>query len=90
MRNDDLPIGRLLTRREALALVGASGAALLGGAFPTSAATGAQPGCVVRPTQTEGPFFVDGSGANTMRLTFAKETDERITEGIARLAAVFA
>jgi DNA-binding transcriptional MocR family regulator len=22
-----------------------------------------------------GPFFVDGSGANTMRLTFAKETD---------------
>lgn len=37
-----------------------------------------------------GPFFVDGSGANTMRLTFAKETDERITEGIARLARVFA
>jgi protocatechuate 3,4-dioxygenase beta subunit len=60
VRNDDLPIGRLLTRREALALIGASGAALLGGAFPTSAATGAQPGCVVRPTQTEGPFFVDG------------------------------
>jgi 2-aminoadipate transaminase len=37
-----------------------------------------------------GPFFVDGSGANTMRLTFAKETDERITDGIARLARVFA
>jgi DNA-binding transcriptional MocR family regulator len=37
-----------------------------------------------------GPFFVDGSGANTMRLTFAKETDERITDGIARLAEVFA
>jgi 2-aminoadipate transaminase len=36
-----------------------------------------------------GPFFVDGSGANTMRLTFAKETDERIVEGVARLARVF-
>ncbi|MGZ5473579.1 MAG: aminotransferase-like domain-containing protein [Thermoanaerobaculia bacterium] len=36
-----------------------------------------------------GPFFVDGSGANTMRLTFAKESDERIIEGVARLAALF-
>lgn len=36
------------------------------------------------------PFFVDGSGANTMRLTFAKESDERIREGVARLARVFA
>ncbi|HYK01995.1 MAG TPA: PLP-dependent aminotransferase family protein [Thermoanaerobaculia bacterium] len=37
-----------------------------------------------------GPFFVDGSGANTMRLTFAKESDDRIREGVARLARVFA
>ena len=36
------------------------------------------------------PFFVDGSGRNTMRLTFAKESDERIRVGMARLAAVFA
>jgi DNA-binding transcriptional MocR family regulator len=36
------------------------------------------------------PFFVDGSGRNTMRLTFAKEPDARIREGIARLARVFA
>jgi len=36
-----------------------------------------------------GPFFVDGSGRNTMRLTFAKESDERIREGMARLASVF-
>jgi len=35
------------------------------------------------------PFFVDGSGADTMRLTFAKESDERIREGVARLAAVW-
>lgn len=34
------------------------------------------------------PFFVDGSGRNTMRLTFAKENDERIREGIARLAGL--
>ncbi|HYC58576.1 MAG TPA: PLP-dependent aminotransferase family protein [Thermoanaerobaculia bacterium] len=36
-----------------------------------------------------GPFFVDGSGRNTMRLTFAKESDERIREGVSRLAEVF-
>ena len=34
------------------------------------------------------PFFVDGSGRNTLRLTFAKELDGRIREGIARLARV--
>jgi 2-aminoadipate transaminase len=36
------------------------------------------------------PFFVDGSGRNTMRLTFAKESDERIRDGVARLSSVFA
>jgi 2-aminoadipate transaminase len=36
-----------------------------------------------------GPFFVNGSGRNTMRLTFAKESDERIRDGIAKLADVF-
>jgi 2-aminoadipate transaminase len=36
------------------------------------------------------PFFVDGSGRNTMRLTFAKEPDARIRDGVARLAHVFA
>jgi 2-aminoadipate transaminase len=34
------------------------------------------------------PFFVDGSGRNTMRLTFAKETEERIREGVGKLAGV--
>jgi len=34
------------------------------------------------------PFFVDGTGRNTMRLTFAKENDERIREGVGRLAGV--
>jgi 2-aminoadipate transaminase len=36
------------------------------------------------------PFFVDGSGKNTMRLTFAKETDARIRLGVGKLATVFA
>ncbi len=36
-----------------------------------------------------GPFFVDGGGKNTMRLTFAKESDERIREGVTRLAKIF-
>ncbi|HJT18472.1 MAG TPA: PLP-dependent aminotransferase family protein [Thermoanaerobaculia bacterium] len=35
------------------------------------------------------PFFVDGSGRNTMRLTFAKEPDDRIRDGIARLEMSF-
>jgi len=35
-----------------------------------------------------GPFFVDGTGSNTMRLTFAKESAERIGDGIRRLAGV--
>ncbi|MGA7615865.1 MAG: PLP-dependent aminotransferase family protein [Thermoanaerobaculia bacterium] len=35
------------------------------------------------------PFFVDGSGLETMRLTFAKEPDDRLREGIDRLARVF-
>jgi DNA-binding transcriptional MocR family regulator len=33
-------------------------------------------------------FFVDGSGANTMRLSFSLPTPERITEGVRRLAQV--
>jgi len=32
------------------------------------------------------PFFVDGSGRNTMRLTFARESDERMRSGVEKLA----
>ncbi len=31
------------------------------------------------------PFFVDASGANTLRLAYSKETPEKITEGIEKL-----
>src|SRR5213593_1573507 len=61
--DDDLPRGRLVSRREALALIGASGVVLLVGATPGRAqapTTGApRPSCVARPQQTEGPFFVE-------------------------------
>ncbi|HEX5715914.1 MAG TPA: intradiol ring-cleavage dioxygenase [Thermoanaerobaculia bacterium] len=55
MQNDDYTTGQVLTRREALALLAVAGCSLLVGRSPASA----QPVCVVRPEQTEGPFFVD-------------------------------
>ena len=60
--DDDIAFGRLLTRREALALIGASGAALLAGTTPGRAQVppgSPRPSCVARPQQTEGPFFVE-------------------------------
>jgi protocatechuate 3,4-dioxygenase beta subunit len=63
MHNDDSPIGRLLTRRELVALFGTSAVAgmahrVLGQS--SSATTGTMPAsCVVQPQQTEGPYFVD-------------------------------
>lgn len=61
MLNDDTPIGSLLSRREMLALLGVSGAALVTGAGfgPPRAGQRSLPDCVVRPAQTEGPYFVD-------------------------------
>ena len=60
---DDLPIGRVLTRREALALLGSTGSLLVLGCSPSSGATSrasttSQP-CVVRPASTQGPYYVD-------------------------------
>jgi len=62
MRENDQQIGYILSRREALALMGAAGAGLLVGGWPNKAR--AVPGtlrspCIVRPEQTEGPYFVD-------------------------------
>jgi protocatechuate 3,4-dioxygenase beta subunit len=57
MGSDDGTIGRVLTRREALALLGAGGVAALGAGRPASAAV--PDACVVRPALTEGPYFVD-------------------------------
>jgi DNA-binding transcriptional MocR family regulator len=35
------------------------------------------------------PFFVDGSGAATLRLAFSRETPERIKAGVERMCEVF-
>lgn len=72
LHDDDKPVGRVLTRREVLALLGSAGAAVLaatafkplqfaqtGTATPAAEATEALPACVVRPAETEGPYFVD-------------------------------
>ncbi|MEA2677000.1 MAG: hypothetical protein QOJ81_1141 [Chloroflexota bacterium] len=79
--DDDRPVGRVMTRREVLSLLGVGAAgvvvvacapsvlpSLIPSTSPTTAPTGipsatptsvAIPSCVVRPEQTEGPYFVD-------------------------------
>jgi protocatechuate 3,4-dioxygenase beta subunit len=68
VRDDDQPIGHLFSRRQALALLASTGAAAFlgcrsrnGEAAASTTASNAQlqPGCVARPRQTEGPYFVD-------------------------------
>jgi len=72
VEKDDLTVGRVLNRREALAVAGMIGAGALsrhlGGPWSywlSAVAPGASewnaplPTCVVRPGQTEGPYFVD-------------------------------
>lgn len=86
--NDDKPIGRVLSRREVLALLGGSGVALLAGlslprlasaqsATPTATAI---PACVVRPELTEGPYFVDDQ-LNRMDIRI-DPSDNSIKEGL--------
>ena len=58
MHDDDHQTGRFLSRREALALLGSAGAALLAARASSSAADAAL-SCVASPEQTEGPYFVD-------------------------------
>jgi protocatechuate 3,4-dioxygenase beta subunit len=61
MKNLEPLMLRLLSRRGALALLGAGSALTLGALAKRSRAqgTGALPACIVRPEQTEGPFFVE-------------------------------
>ena len=55
--DDDASIGRILSRRELIALLGAAGAgALAGGSRRVHAQV---PACVVVPAQIQGPYFVD-------------------------------
>ena len=74
MENDDIPVGQILTRRDALKLLGVGSAAFLAACaapeatstlVPTSVSTQGSPAtstaldCVVRPELTLGPYFVD-------------------------------
>jgi protocatechuate 3,4-dioxygenase beta subunit len=60
MDSDDLLIGRLLSRREALRILGVTGAYLLVGCSSSDGESNPNVnGCVVRPALTEGPYFVD-------------------------------
>lgn len=62
MAHDDAPVGRVLSRREVVTWLGATGAAWLTGSrlSPGSHNVAPQgPACVVRPEQTQGPYFVD-------------------------------
>jgi hypothetical protein len=59
---DDFPVGRVLTRREAVAVLAGAGALLFFGcssATDNSNTDTPTTGCVVRPELTEGPYYVD-------------------------------
>ncbi len=79
MDNDGITIGRVLSRREALTLLGTAGVGILAtrasgqvnanasaltadrsSLTPAFAHPSGLPACVVRPQQTEGPYYVDG------------------------------
>ncbi len=57
MEIDDQQIGRLLTRRQVIHLFGAGVIASTGATHPVRCPN--LPACIVRPEQTEGPFFKD-------------------------------
>jgi len=78
MQNDDDQVGQIVSRREAIILLGLTGASLIAGCSPGESAsvasgqtanyvggakvattTQAAPGCVVRPQETPGPYYVD-------------------------------
>ena len=59
MHDDDRQTGRIMNRREALALLGTAGATMLAGRTVWAAAAEPALSCVASPEQTEGPYFVD-------------------------------
>ena len=60
MDDDDAARGRILSRRQAIAMLGSMGATILLRSGAVDAQSDALPfNCVARPQQTEGPYFVD-------------------------------
>lgn len=59
-KSDDIPVGRILSRREALTVLGLGTAMVAENLFCSPLlANAAKPACLVRPEETEGPYFVD-------------------------------
>ena len=94
MENDDQPIGQILSRRDALKLLGVGSAAFLAACapeatstlVPTVSSTQLPPGtstaldCVVRPELTIGPYFVDGQlNRSDIR---SEPSDNSVKEGV--------
>jgi protocatechuate 3,4-dioxygenase beta subunit len=59
MLDDDHQAGRVISRREALALLGSAGVAMFAVRASSSSAAETAQSCVATPAQTEGPYFVD-------------------------------
>ena len=87
--DDDLPVGRVLSRREMLALIGGGGLFIVAGGGltrlalaqeATAEAAAALPSCVVKPVLTEGPYFVDAMlNRSDIRV---EPTDDSLKEGL--------
>jgi protocatechuate 3,4-dioxygenase beta subunit len=62
MLNDDRPVGRVLSRRQLMALMGSTAGAAAAhriASAQTAAPGTTSPNCIAIPQQTEGPYFVD-------------------------------
>ena len=94
MENDDKPIGQILSRRDALKLLGIGSAAFLAACTPEATSTlvptvgstqvpsGTSTGldCVVRPELTIGPYFVDDQlNRSDIR---SEPSDNSVKEGV--------
>ena len=57
---DDEQVGRILTRREVFAILcGAAGAGIVSSGNLASSDMKSLPGCLAKPEQTEGPYYLD-------------------------------
>jgi protocatechuate 3,4-dioxygenase beta subunit len=95
-QDDDKPVGRVLTRREVLTLLGGAGAAVVVGTVfsrlslsqragtatpsPLAESTETIPACIVQPELTEGPYFVDDM-LNRSDIR-VEPSDDSLSEGI--------
>jgi protocatechuate 3,4-dioxygenase beta subunit len=90
MDADDAPIGSLLSRREALGLLGAVGLSAAGANLLYTEAALAlgrtPPMCIARPRQTEGPYFTD---VKLDRTDIRSDPDKKINSAGAQLDLTF-